>query len=117
VDDPPIPKANDGNTRTIAWDRWSGASPHSQNSDIWAARMTYSGFVVNPPFQITSGHTDGSPCASSPLTGTQRTMIVFPRDYGTDDDVEAVVLDGATAVQTVDVSTMVNNGFFMQNQW
>ncbi len=107
---PSVSKSNGGSTWTIVWGRVVGS-----DTDVWAGRIRYDGLVVNTPFQITSGGLDRSPCVSSPLIGSQRTLIVFQRNYGTDYDIQGVLMDGATPIQHVDL-TILENAQVFQNQ-
>jgi hypothetical protein len=96
----------------IAWTRLN--SPTS--SDIWAGHISFNGSVVNTPFQLSSGGYDTGPCVSSPLIGTQKTMVVFQRSYGTDHDIHAIVQDGLTPIADVDLSVLANNGHLFDDQ-
>jgi hypothetical protein len=97
---------------TIAWSRWNSFG----SSDIWAARISYSGVVVNQPYQLTAGNNDTFVSVSSPLSGSQRTMIVFNRDYGTDNDIQALVQDGTTPITSANLSTMSGGSWFNKGQ-
>jgi hypothetical protein len=109
---PAVSRSNGGSTWTVSWERHD---LDANTSDIWAGRILFDGTTVNGPFQITAGSDDTYSCASSPLVGTQRTMIVFQRNYGTDYDIHAVVLDGASVVTNTDISTLEST-WFLQDQ-
>jgi len=108
---PCVSRSNGGSTWVISWERWDGGVM----SDIWGGRIRYDGFTLNGPFQITSGSYDFFSCVSSPLNGSQRTMVVWQHDYGTDHDIQGVVLDGATVVHSFNL-TILENLYVFQDQ-
>jgi len=108
---PSISRSNGGDTWTISWERSTG----HKTADIWCARIRYDGVTLNGPTQITSGGFSRSNCVSSPLTNTQRTLLVHQYDYGPDDDIHAILLDGVNVVQSVNL-TILENAQVFQNQ-
>ncbi len=107
-----VSRSNGGSVWTVAWSRSGGFGL----SDIWAARINYDGTVVNTPYQLTAGHDDYFVSVSSPLSNSQRTMIVFQRDYGTDHDVHALVQDGLTPIASANLSTLGGGSWFNKDQ-
>jgi len=101
-DFPSISRSNGGDTWVITWVRSTGF----KTSDIWCGRIRYDGVVLNGPTQITSGGYSNFPCVSSPLLNTQRTLLVHEYDYGPDDDIHAILLDGTTVIQSIDLTLL-----------
>ncbi len=110
---PSVAKSNNAGDWMIAWQRDLSAS----SAEIWAGSVSYSGVVVLNPFQVTGGDQDIQVSVSTALAGTQKNMIAFLRWYGTDWDVHAVVQEGTTPIASVDVSTLHNDAFFLEDQW
>jgi len=95
-----VSRSNGGDTWVVTWSRYTGY----KTSDIWCGRIRYDGVVQNGPTQITAGGYSNFPCVSSPLQNTQRTLIVHQFDYGPDDDIHAILLDGTTVIQSVNLT-------------
>jgi hypothetical protein len=99
---PSISRSNGGDTWTIAWERSTGF----ETADVWCGRIRYDGVTLNGPTQITSGGYSRATSVSSPITNTQRTLLVHSYDYGPDDDIHAILLDGVSVLQTVDLTIL-----------
>ncbi|MCY2959419.1 MAG: hypothetical protein NTY35_04575 [Planctomycetota bacterium] len=112
-DYPSISRSNGGDTWTLTWERSTGFL----TSDVWCGRIRYDGVVLNGPTQITSGGFNQFPCVSSPLTNTQRTLIVHQYDYGTDNDIHAILLDGVTVLQSIDLTILENVQVFQEQRY
>lgn len=107
---PSVSKSNGGSTWMISWERHTDSE-----SNIWGGRIRFDGLTLSTPFQITAFNDDIYSSASSPLIGSQRTMVVYMRDFGTDWDIVASVLDGATVIQELNLST-TESTWFLQDQ-
>jgi hypothetical protein len=103
---PAVSKSNGGSTWTLVWERHTGSE-----GQIWGGRIDYNGNVVNGPFQITAFEDDLYASVSTPLLGSQRTLIAYQRNFGTDFDICLTLLDGATVLQHVNLSTMESTWF------
>ncbi len=108
---PAVSKSNGGSTWTIAW----GRLITGLELQVWAGRVRFDGFVVNTPFALSVGSYEDQLSVSTPLIGSQRTMVVWQRDYGTDHDIVATVLDGATILEQRNLSLMEST-WFLENQ-
>jgi hypothetical protein len=108
---PSISKSNDTNLWLMAWIRNDSFS----HSDIYAAHITYLGGLADGPFGVSAGNPgfDFQPCASSPLTGTQRSAISFTRRavVNGQTDIMVAAIDGTTVLNTVNLSVLENAGF------
>jgi hypothetical protein len=93
---------------------WERDEPALGESNIWGARFHSNQGVLAGPFQITSGSIDKNSCVSS-LGLVNRTMVVYERDFGSDWDIVASVLDGNTVVQQVNLS-LLEGTWFLQDQ-
>jgi hypothetical protein len=106
---PSISKSDDSSEWLVAWVRWSSIS----HGDIWAAHVRYDGSLMDGPFAVTGGFAfDGSPAASSPLHGTQRSAIAYvskPTPTG-NYDIMVAALDGTNVLQIADLTAMENTG-------
>lgn len=111
-DYPSISRSNGGDTWTLTWERSTGFL----TSDVWCGRIRYDGVVLDGPTQITSGGYNHFPCVSSPITNTQRTLLVHQYDYGSDDDIHAILLDGVTIVQSIDLTILENVQVFQDQR-
>lgn len=109
---PSVSKSNGGSTWMISWERHELSL---NESHIWGGRIRFDGITLNSPFQITSAADDIYSSASSPLVGSQRTMVAYQRNFGTDWDIVASILDGATVIDTVNLSTLEST-WFLQDQ-
>lgn len=107
-----ISRSNNGGIWTVAWTRYNSVS----SADIWAGRIGFSGVISTLPFQLTSGSYDDAVSVSTALSGSERTMIVFNRYFGTDHDVCALVQDGTTPITQADLSTLSNGSWFDKDQ-
>ncbi len=108
---PSISRSNGGDTWTISWERSTGY----KTADVWCGRIRYDGVTLNGPTQITSGGYSKRTSVSSPITNTQRTLLVHAYDYGPDDDIHAILLDGVTVLQSVNLTILEGVQVF-QNQ-
>lgn len=106
---PTISKANGGTAWTIAWER-SISFPLS--STIMGARISAGGALLAAPFVIGGGTFAGPACASSPISGTERTAVVYqlgiPGVLNTTTTMVAL-LDGGTVLQLANVKTLENS--------
>jgi hypothetical protein len=110
---PNLSKSNGGGTWMIAWDRHVDFDPFQ----VWAGRIRYDGFTSNGPFLVAnSGLNDLQASASTPLYGSERTMITWQRNFDTHWDIMGAVFDGATLVTEANLATLANNGFQGQSQ-
>jgi hypothetical protein len=99
-------------------DRWLIAFVRDEpgfHGDIYGAHITNSGALADGPFSVSGGDFgfDSQPCASTPLAGSQRSVITFARfqnGHPSDHDIMAALVDGTSVVQTVDVSALENTG-------
>lgn len=107
---PSVSKSNGGSTWMISWERHG-----SSDSTIWGGRVRFDGATLSTPFQITAFDNDIYSSASSPLFGSQRTMVAYMRDFGTDWDIVVSLLDGATVVQEMNLST-AESTWFLKDQ-
>ncbi|MBM3986933.1 MAG: hypothetical protein FJ294_03130 [Planctomycetes bacterium] len=103
-----ISKSNCGDAWNLAWQR---RSPVGGN-DILGARVAWDGVVIAPTFPIAVGPLDHtSPSASSCAQGSSRWLCVYEEDFGTDHDIVASGLDGASVRRSANLS--VYDGNFM----
>ncbi|MFN0243103.1 MAG: hypothetical protein ACKVWV_09460 [Planctomycetota bacterium] len=107
---PSVSKSNGGSTWMISWERHV-----SGGSNIWGGRIRFDGLTLSSPFQITAFNDDIYSSVSSPLIGSQRTMVAYMRDFGTDWDIVVSLLDGATVVQELNLST-AESTWFLKDQ-
>lgn len=110
-DSPGISRSNSGDTWTITWVRSTGF----KTADVWCGRIRFDGVTLNGPTQITSGGYSRVSAVSSPITNSQRTLLVHAYDYGPDDDIHAILLDGVSVVQSVNLTILEGVQIF-QNQ-
>ncbi|MBL8858466.1 MAG: hypothetical protein JNL28_08185 [Planctomycetes bacterium] len=106
-----VSKSNGTTSWVIAWQHY--ASVTSTFTDIHAARVAWNGVIVNPPFVVAASLLfETGPSVSSPLSGTNRNVIVFRKNplLATQADVGVVAIDGATVLQYVDLSLLENSG-------
>lgn len=107
-----VSKSNSSDAWNLAWQR---ASPAGGN-DILGARVAWDGVVVAPTFPVAVGPLDHTaPAASSSPAGTDRWVCVYEEDYGTDHDIVASGLEGASVRRTLNLSTYDGN-FLGQDQ-
>ena len=103
--EPSISKSNDGSTWNVVWQRRSTSMPYQQ--DIRGARIGWSGSTVNASFLIdNSAYSTPSPKASTSLDGSNRWVVVYQRDYGSDWDVEMKLMDGTFATDDASLTGM-----------
>jgi len=110
-DYPAVSRSNGGDTWVITWGRSTGV----ETADLWCGRIRYDGTVLNGPTQLTSGGFSQFPIVSSPITNTQRTLLVYAYDYGPDNDIRAILLDGVTVLQDLNL-TIAENVQVFQDQ-
>ena len=76
---------------TITWHR----EVTSTNYNIYAARLSWDGLLLNPSTQLTTGSGfEYFPRVSSPMADG-RTLLIYGEDFG-DDDIEYMLLNGTT---------------------
>jgi len=107
---PSISKSNDTDRWLLAWIRIDQLS----HSDIYGAHLTYLGGLSDGPFGVSAGNQafDFQPCASTPLSGTQRSAISFTRraNVNGQTDIMVAAIDGTTVLNTVNLSVLENSG-------
>lgn len=106
---PTISKSNRADTWNIVWQRdVAGQARH-----IFGTRIQWAGGTVAATYQIsTGGQADSRPSASSSLTGTNRYLVAFDRDFVSDRDIILQLYDGTTLVQTMNLSGTWSPTFF-----
>jgi len=103
-----VSKSNCGDAWNLAWQR---RSPSGGN-DILGARVAWDGVVIAPTFPIAVGPLDHTaPSASSCAQGSSRWLCAYEEDFGTDRDIIASGLDGASVLRSANLS--VYDGNFM----
>ena len=105
-----VSKSNGATNWLIAWQHFDLVSP--TRTDIYAARVTWNGAIQNNSFIVANSTLfESGPCASSPLTGTNRNVVVFRKNpIGGQADVGVVALDGTSVLHYADLSTLENSG-------
>lgn len=105
---PSVSKSDDFIEWTVAWERVGQIS----HGDIWAAHVHYDGTLLDGPFGITASLPtfDFAPCASSRITGTNRSVITFTRGISPNRDIWAALINGTTVLELVDLSQLENGG-------
>jgi hypothetical protein len=107
-----VSKSSAGDEWNLVWQRASPAGGH----DILGARVAWDGIVVAPTFPIAVGPLDHTaPSASSCAEGSDRWLCVYEEDFGTDRDILASGLDGASVVRSANLSVYDGN-FVGQDQ-
>ncbi len=100
---PSISKSDEGGTWNVVWQRRSVSMPYRQ--DIRGARIGWAGNTVASSFAIDSSPTSTElPQASTSLNGSNRWAVVYQYDFGSDWDVDMILMDGTTVTDTVDVT-------------
>jgi hypothetical protein len=105
---PSVSKSDDFIEWTVAWERVGQIS----HGDIWAAHVHYDGLLLDGPFGITASLPtfDFAPCASSRITGTNRSVITFTRGLSPNRDIMAALINGTTVLELVDLSALAHGG-------
>lgn len=105
-----VSKSNGGSNWLIAWQHSDIFSP--TKTDIYGARVTQGGTIQNNSFVVASStQFESGPSASSPLTGTNRNVVVFRKNpAAAQADVGVVALDGTSVLHYADLSTLENSG-------
>lgn len=107
-----VSKSNCGDAWNLAWQRRSPAG----GNDILGARVAWDGVVVAPTFPIAVGPLDHTaPSASSCAQGSSRWLCAYEEDFGTDRDIIASGLDGASVLRSTNLSVYDGN-FVGQDQ-
>ncbi|MCY2959258.1 MAG: hypothetical protein NTY35_03755 [Planctomycetota bacterium] len=116
---PSISRSNGGSTWLLAWVN-RVTTPLTEG--VLAARVGATGTVVSPLFAVSGVQNaiDIAPCASSPLASSQRCAITFARrpltPVGAKADIFVVALDGATVLQTLNLTALEASGMQSQEQ-
>lgn len=107
-----ISKSNGSGTWNVAWQRRSPAG----GNDIFGARIDWDGVIAAPTFGIAVGPADHTfPAVSSSAENSNLWLCVFEEDFGSDHDIIATGLDGATVKRTLDLNTY-DGAFLYQDQ-
>jgi hypothetical protein len=107
-----VSRSDGDGTWNVAWQRASPAGGH----DIFGARVNWDGVIAAPTFPIAVGPADHTaPAASSSAQGSDLWVCVYEEDFGTDHDIVATGLDGATIERTLDLS-VADGPFLYQDQ-
>lgn len=107
-----VSRSNNSERWNLAWQR---ASPAGGN-DIFGARVAWNGVVSSPSFPIAATLVDHkSPAASSSQQGSQRWLVAYEEDFGSDHDIVVSGLDGATVRATLNMSSY-DGAFWYQDQ-
>jgi hypothetical protein len=86
-------------------------------SNIWGGRIRFDGATTNSPFQITAFSDDIYCSASTPLVGSnQRTMVAYQRNFGTDWDIVASVIEGTNVITERNLSIMESAWLFQDQR-
>lgn len=113
---PSISRSNGGSAWLLAWTH----KYQLQASDgTLGARVGADGIKIGAQFGVSGVQFkfDETPCASSPLDNSQRYAVTFSRaGIGGQADIFVALLDGATLVQTINLTTLENSGQQTQNQ-
>ncbi len=107
-----VSKSNGSDAWNLAWQRRSPSGGH----DILGARVAWDGIVIAPTFPIAVGPLDHTaPSASSCAQGSSRWLCAYEEDFGTDRDILASGLDGASVLRSGNLSVYDGN-FVGQDQ-
>lgn len=110
---PSISRSNGGVPWLIAWVH---EFSFPVMDGVRAARVSPEGAIVDAPFAVSgaSNMFDFAPCASSPLAASNRSLITFARrpliPFGSTADIFVVALDGASILQTVNLTVLEGSG-------
>ncbi len=116
---PTISRSNGGTNWLVAWIH---ESSFPLFDGVTAARINAAGTVVTIPFAVSGSNNnfDFSPSASSPLAGTERCLITFARrplvPIGSTADIRVAALDGATVLQSLNLTALEASGQQAQEQ-
>jgi hypothetical protein len=108
-----VSRSNGGTTWLLGWVRTTSVFP--VESLIVGARIRANGTVASLPFQVAGGFqvTVAKPCASSPLAGSERSVITFSSrplfQFGSTSDVYVAAYDGDSLLHFVDLMTLENS--------
>jgi hypothetical protein len=86
--------------------------PQISHGDIWAAHVHYDGTLLDGPFGITATLPtfDFAPCASSRITGTNRSVITFTRGISPNREIMAALINGTSVLEIADLNQLENGG-------
>jgi hypothetical protein len=105
---PSVSKSNDEQNWLIAWQRVD----QLLHGDIYAAHVHWSGTQIDGPFGVQTGPGfEAPPCASSPITGTNRYAITWHSGINSGRDIRVAVVDGTSVLQSINLTSLENSGF------
>jgi len=106
---PSISKSDQTSNWAVAWQRTFSATDH----DIYGAIIGFSGAINSPTFNIDfTGNDDTNVSVSSPLNpNTAVYVVACQRDFGTDMDIIAFLMNGTAVTTSTDVSVADASNF------
>ncbi len=109
-----VARSNGGSRWNLAWQR---ASPAGGN-DIFGARVEWNGVVSAPSFPIAVSGVDHTSPAVSPSSGaSERWIVAYEEDFGSDHDIIVSGLDGASVVGSVNLSSYDGPYWYQDQRW
>lgn len=97
-----VSRSNDASTWNLAWQR---ASPAGGN-DIFGARVAWNGVIASSSFPIAvTGVDHKRPSVSTSQQGSERWIVAYEEDFGSDHDIVVSGLDGASVRASVNMSS------------
>ena len=100
---PSISKSNGENDWLIAWQH----NDQILNGDIFAAHVRWNGTLVDGPFTVAGGPGfEAPPCASSPLTGTNKFAVTWHSGIGSGRRIRVAAVDGTTVLHSATVQSL-----------
>ncbi len=109
-----VSRSNSGSRWNLAWQR---ASPAGGN-DIFGARVQWNGAVSSASFPIAVTGVDHTSPAVSPSQGaSERWIVAYEEDFGSDRDIIVSGLDGASVVSSVNLSSYDGPFWYQDQRW
>lgn len=107
-----VSRSNGASNWNLAWQR---ASPAGGN-DIFGARVAWNGALASPSFPIAvTGVDHKRPSASPSQQGSERWLVAYEEDFGSDHDIIVTGLDGASVRTSTNMSSY-DGAYWYQDQ-